>query len=175
MTTQQTQLNPSQQPGGMSQPTTGQLADPTAYFPVIQYSGDNVPDNAMDWAGGLSAGAMGANTIGALANMGVSLEAIGAQRSVINAYYNYQNKVADNALGVATAQIDLEEKKLDVMQDMQEEQLKFQEKIARLESQTQVRLAKVDSDGKLERAKIFAATDAFRRSAYNNGQPFAIG
>lgn len=170
---------PGAVPGGItiSPPVSGQVVtQKTGSDMIINLIGDAgsiLPPNYFQTQAKLQAGAMGANTLGALCNTVTAIVALNKQSEATGKYYEYYNKVADNGMTVALAQVNLEGKKVKASENMQAQQLQYQEKVARLQSQTQVRLLKVEQQYKTKRAEIYAATEAFSRKSYSNGSPFA--
>jgi len=177
---QQYSTNPYQQQQGgynpgMTYPVNGMVVPMNPYG--LNLTG-TIPDSALpkvlsDQAA-LQGGAIGANALGALCNMGTAIGSMAYQNEAMHSYYGYMNKVNDNAVTVALAQVNLEDRKLSAALTMQEEQIDFQEKLARLQSQTQVRLARIEEQYKTKRAEIYSATQAFQRRSYGSGSPFSI-
>jgi len=179
---QQYSTNPYQQQQGgynpgMTYPVNGMVVPMGAVGSGFNMTG-NIPASALPGVlsdqAALQGSAIGANALGALCNMGTAIGSMAYQNEAMHSYYGYMNKVNDNAVTVALAQVNLEDRKLSAALTMQEEQIDFQEKIARLQSQTQVRLARIEEQYKTKRAEIYSATQAFQRRSYSSGSPFSI-
>ncbi len=106
----------------------------------------------------------------ALLNAATSWGVIIAQNEQMGRYYDYLNKVADDARSVTLAEINLREKAMYHEEAMMEEKNRHEQELARIEQRTQIRLAKIAENGKTERAGIYAANNAFARD-YNYGSP----
>lgn len=110
----------------------------------------------------LQAVGMGINGGIGLLNGITSWVALGLQNNAVNRHYDYMNKVADNGMEVALAQVGLQETALDYQRGMQQDQISHEQELARIEQRTAKMIADAEQRGKTERASIYAANNAFR-------------
>lgn len=153
-------IQPTPNPwGGSSTSTTGA---------TIKIDGGTLqPGEAADYLNGqteLAQWGLGANTLNSLCNSITSWVALAQQGDMMDAYYNYMNKVADNGMTVALEQLHVQEKSLDYARILAEEQQDHEVKLARLDQALQVKLARVAEQGKTDRAGIYMASNAFSNS-----------
>ena len=99
----------------------------------------------------------------------LSMGALIVQDNAISAHYAYMNKVADNGMEVALAQVNLQEDALYHEENMQSEQNRHQVELARIEQKTQIKLAKIAEKGKTDRSALYVANNAFSRKDYPYG------
>jgi len=134
-------------------------------------NGDKFMENYMMGQFGLQLGGVVANMLTTGLNYALASQAMEAQLSIAEKYYDVQDNIAGYQMKVAIRQMDVQGKAIDAQTKMHAEQCRHEEKMAKLSGTTQARLAAIGEKGKTERAKIFAVTDAFSRSGWDMGSP----